>query len=149
MTVPDVLVLHLNRSSGGTRKVGSYVDTPLYIDLRRWAKTRGKGGGEGCSTVYNLVAIIFHSGQSSSSGHYTCYARTPVLARSASSASPSSSSSSSPPPLGDHDGPREWAFYDDETVEFVTEERVRAMLSVHSDNRATAYILFYEREKAA
>jgi ubiquitin C-terminal hydrolase len=121
MTLPEVLVLHLNRSSGGTRKVGSHVQAPQHLDLTRWAKKSEPGRSK---SRYELSAIIFHSGQSSLSGHYTFYARTPIP--------------------GDPHGTTAWAFFDDETVEFVTDDYIHGLLAPFSKSRATAYILFYQ-----
>eukprot|EP00038_Savillea_parva_P010354 m.189744 g.189744 ORF g.189744 m.189744 type:complete len:537 (-) comp17816_c0_seq1:166-1776(-) len=121
VTLPEVLVLHLNRSSGGARKVGSHVDAPRKLSLNRWVKR----DADRPDAHYELAAIIFHSGQSSLSGHYTCYARIPN-ARG-------------------RQGETSWAFFDDENVELVSDDYVHSLLAPFSKSRATAYILFYHR----
>lgn len=102
--------------------MSSHVDAPRHLSLHRWSKDKDPSKAK---ARYGLSAIIFHSGQSSLSGHYTCYARTPVP--------------------DDASGALAWALFDDESVEFVSDEYVHSLLAPFSTSRATAYILFYQR----
>ena len=74
-SLPDILTIHLNRyqnNSGHIHKLTSSIEFPITgLDTSRFLS-------EDCSsaesTLYDLVAVIAHSGAYMNSGHYVCYA---------------------------------------------------------------------------
>lgn len=76
---------------------------------------------------YELYAIIYHVGASTSSGHYTCSVRLPQGPENSVLADPS------------------WAHFDDQNVSILPHSRVMHTVSEHTPGGATAYILLYRR----
>lgn len=74
---------------------------------------------------YELYAIIYHVGSSTTSGHYTCSVRLPHSQKDSVLSEPS------------------WAHFDDQNVSILTHSRVMYTISEHPAGGATAYILLY------
>lgn len=136
--LPLVMTLHLNRfatrsvhwmSSGGglaVNKVGGNVAVPLTLCFSAWCT-------EDCSRrdeLYHLVAVVFHTGSSCSTGHYTACVRGKECQIDAS------------PVVSEWIGTgTNWVEFDDEVVTLITQETLMDMLSPLTPS--TAYILFY------
>eukprot|EP00041_Stephanoeca_diplocostata_P025248 m.656976 g.656976 ORF g.656976 m.656976 type:complete len:572 (+) comp22709_c0_seq2:273-1988(+) len=169
--LPPVLILHLNRSSGGARKVNSQVQAPMTLCLTRWQQptptpqatptdaphdpataTPRKGGGAEPRPRYELVATVMHSGRSSSSGHYTCYTRVPKAPGFGGYHDDNGSTADTgflsrlAPTVADSARTYDWALCDDDVVRRVSEECVRESLAPFAPSTAaSAYMLFYQR----
>lgn len=99
--------------------------------------------------LYQLYAVVTHSGASLTSGHYRCYVRAPAAglleASSLSSATTEPSSASSLPedrperPVSFSSSSSSWLMIDDEVVRLVSEATVVHRL------QQEAYLLFYSR----
>lgn len=89
-TLPDVLVLHLNRFEFDIRtlqrqKVGSTVSFPLDLDMtshvRQWNEAKGSAtaatSGDAAEYEYELRGVVNHIGDSALSGHYTYHGKVP------------------------------------------------------------------------
>ncbi|KAM4851412.1 ubiquitin carboxyl-terminal hydrolase 35 [Urocitellus parryii] len=125
---PRYLVLTLLRFSFDLRtmrrrKILDDVTIPLLLRLPL-------AGGQG--QAYDLCSVVVHSGVSSESGHYYCYAREGA-ARPA-------------PPLGTADRPEpenQWYLFNDTRVSFSSFESVSNVTSFFPKD--TAYVLFYRQ----
>lgn len=77
-SLPQILVLHINRTAWGenaiSQKVHTKVEFPLNLSLARY-----RGGDDDDSksnkTHYELCSIVCHHGNQMSSGHFTAYGR--------------------------------------------------------------------------
>jgi ubiquitin C-terminal hydrolase len=70
-SLPQVLVLHINRTAWGSsssQKVHTKVEFPLTLSL-------GAYKVDGHDTKYELCSIVSHHGNQMSSGHFTAYGR--------------------------------------------------------------------------
>ncbi|XP_033619827.1 ubiquitin carboxyl-terminal hydrolase 35 [Fukomys damarensis] len=125
---PRYLILTLLRFSFDLRtmrrrKILDDVAIPLLLRLPL-------AGGRG--QAYDLCSVVVHSGVSSESGHYYCYAREGA-ARPA-------------PSLGTADGPEpenQWYLFNDTRVSFSSFESVSNVTSFFPKD--TAYVLFYRQ----
>ncbi|GAA6000785.1 hypothetical protein JCM10207_004659 [Rhodosporidiobolus poonsookiae] len=135
---PDVLLLHLNRSShygySGPIKNSCQVSFPEILDISPFCD----GGSIPSSSadangpprdLYRLSSLVVHYG-SHSFGHYVAFRRRP-----SSPARPDSSDAPSAP----HDLP-DWYRISDETVD---------PSSIHEALRSNPFLLFYERIRDA
>ncbi|XP_071963078.1 ubiquitin carboxyl-terminal hydrolase 1-like [Antedon mediterranea] len=141
--LPTILIFHLKRFStvfsgfyqdGSVSKINTHLATPLTLTLTAWCSTECKQRHQ----RYELYAIVMHSGTTSSSGHYVCYARVPsynvkpLETKETSSAVTTNNST--------------WARFDDDMVEVLSEEDIKSLLcpipSVH--HSSTPYLLFYQ-----
>ncbi|XP_036751403.2 ubiquitin carboxyl-terminal hydrolase 35 [Manis pentadactyla] len=128
---PRYLVLTLLRFSFDPRtmrrrKILDAVSIPLLLRLPL-------AGGRG--QAYDLCSVVVHSGVSSESGHYYCYAREGA-ARPA-------------PALGAADRPEpenQWYLFNDTRVSFSSFESVSNITSFFPKD--TAYVLFYRQRPA-
>lgn len=77
---------------------------------------------------YSLYAVIYHTGTSTTHGHYSCAVRLPQEDCLNILNEPS------------------WAHFDDHIVSIVSHTRVLSTLSSETQGSSTAYILFYKRE---
>lgn len=118
--IPETLILHLNRSSRGATKVGAHVQAPMQLRLDSWSASDGAPA----AAEYELAAMVFHSGYSASSGHYTCYAKSPIN-------------------LPGNKTRKQWTLYDDDSVRVVPQRLVETLLEPASMSTPTAFILFY------
>ena len=129
--LPRVMTVHLNQfatQAWGThatvtvRKVAGNIAVPQVLCLKPWSTT-------GCplgDRAYHLFAVIFHSGGTCTSGHYT----TCVRARECFTGTR----------LG---GADEWLLFDDEAVQWMSQEQLLRFMSPLATGSSTPYILFY------
>ncbi|XP_006882953.1 PREDICTED: ubiquitin carboxyl-terminal hydrolase 35 [Elephantulus edwardii] len=125
---PRYLILTLLRFSFDLRtmrrrKILDDVAIPLLLRLPL-------AGGRG--QAYDLCSVVVHSGVSSESGHYYCYAR--------------EGAARLPPPLGTADRPEpenQWYLFNDTRVSFSSFESVSNVTSFFPKD--TAYVLFYRQ----
>ncbi|XP_076969574.1 ubiquitin carboxyl-terminal hydrolase 35 [Tamandua tetradactyla] len=123
---PRYLILTLLRFSFDLRtmrrrKILDDVSIPLLLRLPL-AGSRGQ--------AYDLCSVVVHSGVSSESGHYYCYAR--------------EGAARPPPSLGTADRPEienQWYLFNDTRVSFSSFESVSNVTSFFPKD--TAYVLFY------
>ena len=135
--LPSVMTLHLNRfathnlhgicSGLAVNKVGGNVAIPLSLKFSAWCT-------EDCvrrDHIYHLIAVVFHTGDSCSSGHYTASVRgkecrgrgtSPALTKWIKT-------------------DRHWVCFDDELVQVITQEDLITKLSPLT--ASSAYILLY------
>ncbi len=134
--LPTVMTVHLNRfvaqawghsSSVTVSKIGGNVAVPLALNFKPWTTEDCKGRDK----MYTLFAIVFHSGSSCTSGHYTACVRALETVKE----------------TGDKKDTKQyrnsWLYFDDEIVELLSQKELCAMISPLSDFSSTAYILFY------
>lgn len=137
-TLPGVLILHLNRTSGGAAKVKAHMQSPFLISLDRWCS------GTITPSRYELCAVVFHAGQSASAGHYTC-----VAVDSCGETKTAAAAEARPASIaGCHSGvgcPRSWLVFDDTDVKRVSPDAVQQMMAPLCKSGSTAYMLFYRR----
>ncbi|KAM9220143.1 ubiquitin carboxyl-terminal hydrolase 35 [Dugong dugon] len=125
---PCYLILTLLRFSFDLRtmrrrKILDDVSIPLLLRLPL-------AGGRG--QAYDLCSVVVHSGVSSESGHYYCYAR--------------EGAARPPPSLGMADRPEpenQWYLFNDTRVSFSSFESVSNVTSFFPKD--TAYVLFYRQ----
>ncbi|XP_033118960.1 ubiquitin carboxyl-terminal hydrolase 1-like isoform X2 [Anneissia japonica] len=142
--LPSVLIFHLKRFStifsgfypeGSVSKVNTHLATPLTLMLTPWCSTECEQRHQ----QYELYAIVMHSGVTSSSGHYVCYAQVPTYSLK---------------PVGREDDEQpgtvkpnksKWARFDDDMVEVLSEEDMLAILCPITtvSHTSTPYLLFY------
>ncbi|XP_006865048.1 PREDICTED: ubiquitin carboxyl-terminal hydrolase 35 [Chrysochloris asiatica] len=125
---PRYLILTLLRFSFDLRtmrrrKILDDVSIPLLLRLPL-------AGGQG--QAYDLCSVVVHSGVSSESGHYYCYAR-----EGAARLPPSLSSVDRPEPEN------QWYLFNDTRVSFSSFESVSNVTSFFPKD--TAYVLFYRQ----
>lgn len=125
---PRYLILTLLRFSFDLRtmrrrKILDDVTVPLLLRLPL-------AGGEG--RAYDLCSVVVHSGVSSESGHYYCYAR-----EGAARPGPSLGAADRPEP--EH----QWYLFNDTRVSFSSFESVSNITSFFPKD--TAYVLFYRQ----
>lgn len=133
--LPLVMTLHLNRfathsmhwtSSGSlaVNKIGGNVAVPLATQFTAWCT-------EDCirrDELYHLIAVVFHTGSSCSTGHYTACVRGKECRVSSS-------------PADWIRADTDWVEFDDELVTLISQEELMDRLSPLTPT--TAYILFY------
>ncbi len=133
--LPIVVTIHLNRfvaqawghsSSITVSKIGGNVAVPLTLNFKPWTTEDCKRREK----VYTLFAIVFHSGSSCTSGHYTTCVRGNEALKVTCDKDTEQYCNS-------------WLYFDDENVELISQNEVCSMLSPLSDQSSTAYILFY------
>lgn len=135
--LPRVMTIHLNRfvaqawghSSRGitVSKIGGNVAVPMTLRFKPWTTEDCKGRDK----VYGLFAIVFHSGSSCTSGHYTACVRVCEAVEATCEKDPVERFYNS------------WLYFDDEVVELLSQNELCSMLSPLSEHSSTAYILFY------
>ena len=84
---------------------------------------------------YELYAVLYHTGSSTTFGHYTCAVRIPS----------SESENDQSEERADRQIAPSWALFDDDHVRPLTHEHVMRSISSTSTSASTAYILFYRR----
>jgi len=85
------------------------------------------------NALYDLIAIVFHTGHTANSGHYVC----------ATAAGPRS-----PPKYGSTAGRGKqtgWLMFDDTAVKRLSAATIQKMLAPDCKSASTAYMLFYSR----
>ena len=150
--LPPILVLHINRFShnsvfhfipkyrSSSSKLCTSVGVPEQLCLEHWCMRKCPSR----SCMYQLFAVVFHTGISVTSGHYT----TAVHSRYCQSIINSSDNVCNN--VVDHnelpdrvvDSP--WFYFDDEKVNFLEHKHFTKLLRSPAK---TPYILFYERTR--
>ena len=132
--LPSVITVHLNRfttqiwglsSSITVNKVSGNIAVPLSLCLKPWCTNDCKNK----ERIYELFSVVFHSGTSCSSGHYTSCVR----AKECVSVAPSEAQIEQD----------QWLYFDDDLVEYLPQHKLLEMLSPLSNDSCTPYILFY------
>ena len=132
----SVMTIHLNRfathmwgfsSAVTVNKVGGNLAVPLSLSFKPWCTNDCTGK----DTVYQLFAVVFHSGSSCSSGHYTACVRGKECRQ-----------------LAPHEAKEQfdnsgWIYFDDDQLDYINQSELLEMISPLSNNASTAYILFY------
>lgn len=135
--LPSVLTVHLNRfttqswgsgSSVTVSKVSGNLAIPLFLSLKPWSSTDCPGRDK----MYELFAVLFHSGLTCSSGHYTTYVRAKECHHMLRSEVKCPSQ-------------QKWILFDDDVVQSVSQKDFLSLLSPLAEGNLTAYILFYRR----
>ncbi|KAJ1991320.1 hypothetical protein EDC05_003539 [Coemansia umbellata] len=74
--LPRILTLQLKRFSVfGGGKINRFVEFPLSLDMCSYVSKTSKENG---SFIYNLYAVLVHSGGTARSGHYYCFVKSPA-----------------------------------------------------------------------
>lgn len=120
--LPQILIIHINRfsttcqlSSGQVHKIQGNIATPTFLSFKQWTTPHCNNG------LYELLAVILHTGRSCNSGHYTAIIST-----------------------RDKLGCVSWVLFDDDNVSTISNNNVIELLSPLSYNDSTPYILFYK-----
>ncbi|XP_074073087.1 ubiquitin carboxyl-terminal hydrolase 35 isoform X2 [Macrotis lagotis] len=134
---PRYLILTLLRFSFDLRtmrrkKILDNVSIPLFLRLPMAGSCPQEDQGQTCA-AYDLCSVVVHSGISSESGHYYCYAREGVT-----STSTGLSSAEKSPGLES-----QWYLFNDTRVSFSSFESVSNVTSFFPKD--TAYVLFYRQ----
>ncbi|XP_060091036.1 ubiquitin carboxyl-terminal hydrolase 35 [Heteronotia binoei] len=155
---PHYLILTLLRFSFDLRamrrkKILDNVSVPLVLKLPVLTSTqelsdpgpaRSAGPATSCdgfaSVVYDLCSVVVHSGVSSESGHYYCYARECEDAPAGSGPKNASWKAATENPL---DVAIQWYLFNDTRVSFSSFESVSNVTSFFPKD--TAYLLFYRQ----
>nr|XP_020827952.1 ubiquitin carboxyl-terminal hydrolase 35 [Phascolarctos cinereus] len=139
---PRYLILTLLRFSFDLRtmrrkKILDNVSIPLFLRLPMAGACPQQDQGQACA-AYDLCSVVVHSGISSESGHYYCYAREGKTATVNSPGSTGLSSAEKPPGLES-----QWYLFNDTRVSFSSFESVSNVTSFFPKD--TAYVLFYRQ----
>ncbi|XP_066476726.1 ubiquitin carboxyl-terminal hydrolase 35 [Tiliqua scincoides] len=155
---PHYLVLTLLRFSFDLtamrrKKILDNVSVPLVLtlpvlmpseELRDASPVRSRGCAAPCSgfasVVYDLCSVVVHSGVSSESGHYYCYARE---CEDTSVGSDRKGASQDVPSENPLDVAIQWYLFNDTRVSFSSFESVSNVTSFLPKD--TAYLLFYRQ----
>ena len=132
----SIMTIHLNRfstqswglsSAVTVNKVGGNLAIPLSLSFRPWCT-------DDCNSkerIYQLFGVVFHSGSSCGSGHYTACVRgkecrqiAPLEARERL----------------DGNG---WIYFDDDQLDYISQSEFLEMMSPLSNSASTVYIVFY------
>ena len=162
-SLPPVLVLHINRfshnsilhfipkyRSQASSKLCNCIVIPEKFSLERWCMRKCPTKGN----VYRLYAVVFHTGVSISSGHYTtavlssvCHPPKSEMATTPLSSQEQFTTSQVPSDKGeDVTRPTNvWYYFDDEKVTVLEQKHFAKMLLSSSK---TPYILFYCSQSA-
>lgn len=134
--LPVVMTFHLNRftthslhglySVLSVSKIGGNIAVPLTLSFSTWCTQECQRKDQ----IYHLFAVVFHTGSSCSSGHYTSCVR----GRECRSVA-------GPDIAKCVENDSDWVHFDDELVELITQQDLMDMLSPLTSS--TAYILFY------
>lgn len=136
--LPRVMTIHLNRFATQTRgldsavtvrKVTGNISIPLTLCFEHWATAKCPRADR----MYHLFAVIFHSGSTCTSGHYTACIRADECAPKAGSCEQDKASTTA----------GQWFFFDDEVVEKMRQEQLLNLISPLTVGSNTPYILFY------
>lgn len=132
--LPNIVTIHLNRfttqgwshfSAAAVGKIGGSLAIPLTLSLHPWCSPHCTGKDR----LYELFAVVFHSGSTCHSGHYTACVR----------------AEESPAMLlqvAEHIA-CEWVYFNDDDVGYLSQPEVLDLLSPLSTGSTTAYILLY------
>ena len=132
----SVMTIHLNRfstqlwglsSAVTVSKVGGNLAIPLSLSFKPWCTNDCSGKDR----IYQLFAVVFHSGSTCSSGHYTACVRGKECRQ-----------------LAPHDAKERfdgngWIYFDDDQLDYISQSELLEMMSPLSNSASTVYILFY------
>ena len=134
LQLPHVVTVHLNRfstqqwdimSSVTVGKVVGNIATPVSLCMSPWCTHECTNKNQ----LYELFAVVFHSGSSCSSGHYTTCVRSKECHLLQTEVKGQDRA--------------DWIYFDDDTVDTISQSEMLAMLSPLALGSTTAYILFY------
>ncbi|XP_051843175.1 ubiquitin carboxyl-terminal hydrolase 35 [Antechinus flavipes] len=139
---PRYLILTLLRFSFDLRtmrrkKILDNVSIPLFLRLPMAGGCPQQDQGQACA-AYDLCSVVVHSGISSESGHYYCYAREGATAVVNPPGTAGLSAAEKPPGLES-----QWYLFNDTRVSFSSFESVSNVTSFFPKD--TAYVLFYRQ----
>ncbi|XP_074160071.1 LOW QUALITY PROTEIN: ubiquitin carboxyl-terminal hydrolase 35 [Sminthopsis crassicaudata] len=139
---PRYLILTLLRFSFDLRtmrrkKILDNVSIPLFLRLPMAGSCPQQDQGQACA-AYDLCSVVVHSGISSESGHYYCYAREGATAVVNPPETTGLSAAEKPPGLES-----QWYLFNDTRVSFSSFESVSNVTSFFPKD--TAYVLFYRQ----
>jgi ubiquitin C-terminal hydrolase len=132
----SVMTIHLNRfstqlwglsSSVTVSKVGGNLAIPLSLSFKPWCTNDCSGK----DSIYQLFAVVFHSGSSCSSGHYTACIRGKECRQVA------------PQDAKERFDGNGWIYFDDDQLDYMSQSELLEMMSPLSISASTVYILFY------
>ena len=132
----SVMTIHLNRfstqlwglsSAVTVSKVGGNLAIPLSLSFKPWCTHDCSGKDR----IYQLFAVVFHSGSSCSSGHYTACIRGSECGQVA------------PQDAKDKFNGNGWIYFDDDQLDYISQSELLEMMSPLSNSASTVYILFY------
>lgn len=156
--LPPILTIHLNRSSmEGSGKVQSgifptltcpqirhQVPCPFSIALARWCT-------DTCAykdVSLDLIAIVFHSGASSFSGHYTVFVRKSFVDGSQTGKDVQGAANDEDMQgIDDSSQRKDWIKFDDSTVTYWSHQKIADLMSPLSQLTSTAFMLLYKRKE--
>ena len=123
--LPQIMIIHINRFSTALQlgnvhvhKILGNIATPTIISFKQWTTSNCNDR----DAVYELSAVILHTGTCCTSGHYTT-----IVNKSNKS------------------GGVSWVWFDDDNVSTITYNNVIELLSPLSTNECTPYILLYKK----
>ena len=131
-----IMTIHLNRfatqlwglsSSVTVSKVGGNLAIPLSLSFKPWCTNDCSGKDR----IYQLFAVVFHSGSSCSSGHYTACVRGKECRHLA------------PQDAKERFDGNGWIYFDDDQLDYISQSELLEMMSPLSNSASTVYILFY------
>ena len=132
----SVMTIHLNRfatqlwglsSAVTVNKVGGNLAIPLSLSFKPWCTND-------CShkdRIYQLFAVVFHSGSSCSSGHYTACVQGKECRQLV------------PQEAKERFNGNGWIYFDDDQLDYISQSELLEMMSPLSNSASTVYILFY------
>ena len=100
---------------------------PLSLSFKPWCTNDCSGK----DTIYHLFAVVFHSGSSCSSGHYTACVRAEECRQIA------------PQDAKERFNGNGWIYFDDDQLDYISKSELLEMMSPLSISASTVYILFY------
>ena len=65
-SLPDILILSLNRFGYGPNRISRFVDIPNILNLKEFMQEGAR------NFEFSLNSIIFHEGVYANTGHITC-----------------------------------------------------------------------------
>lgn len=133
--LPKIMTIHLNRfshkwhhSQFSIGKTAGNIAIPLNLSFSQWCLPSYSSTSM-AQLMYELYAVVLHTGSSCTSGHYTTIVKTTY----------SSSSSSLPP-----SHTQTWTLFNDEQTTRLSQKSFDKMISpLSSSSSSSPYILFY------
>ena len=128
--LPKIMTIHLNRFSHkwyqsrfSIGKTVGNIAIPLHLSFSQWCLPSSNSSTQ---RVYELYAIVLHTGSSCTSGHYTA-----VVKATYSSLPPSQGSSN-------------WLLFNDDRTTLLSQKSFLSMISpLSTSSSSSPYILFY------
>ena len=132
-----VMTIHLNRfttqmwrfstAAVTVSKVQGNLAIPLSLSFEPWCTRDCQQKDQ----IYQLFAVVLHSGSSCSSGHYTACVRGRECKQLA------------PKEAKKRFDDNEWIYFDDDQINYINQSELLDMMSPLSSGASTVYILFY------